>query len=390
MKYNFDDLANLRGTNSSRYIDLKEGELNLTVADMDFMVMPEILESIKNRINIKAYTYTDIDEEFFTSFISYQKKRHNNVIYRSDLLFSTSVIASLDTILDAYTKNNDKVMMFTPIYNVFYSCLSNHHLDIISIPFLEINNRYEIDFPLLENKLKQDDIKLFILCNPHNPSGKIYKKEELDKIIYLMKKYDILIVSDEIHSDIVDVDKQYYSLINYFDIYHKIIVLNSASKAFNLAGMQSSIVIIRDEIIRNRIEKELYKNDVGEPNFIGPYASIGAWKYGLDYNYELRLYLNNNKKYLSSLNLDKKYGLILIDGGATYLLWYKIPSSFSNSEQFATFFYQEEGIKVSPGSIYGKEGENFIRINIATSLANIKLLGFKLDRFLDKYKKIDE
>ncbi len=382
MKYNFDITANLKGTNSSRFITLKEGELNLTVADMDFNVLPEIVTALKNRIDIRAYTYTDIDEEFFASFISYQKKRHNNIIYRTDLLFSTSVIASLDTILDSYTKEGDKAMMFTPIYNVFYSCLNNHHLKIISLPFIDNNNRYEINFPLLENVLSNENIKLFILCNPHNPGGYIYSRDELDKIVTLMKKYNVLLISDEIHSDISDIDKEYYSLINYFDIYHKIIVLNSASKAFNLAGMQSSLIIIHDEDIRNTIEKELYKNDVGEPNFFGPYASIAAWKYGLKYNEELRLYLKKNKDYLSSLDLDKKYGLILYDGGGTYLLWYKLPSFFKNDDEFVELFYKEEGIKVSPGSIYGKEGINFIRINIATSLSNIKLLGYKLDKFL--------
>ncbi len=384
MKYNFDDIANLRGTDSSRYLNIKNDELNLTIADMDFKVLPEIIKALEERISIGAFPYSEVPEEFFTSFISYQKKRHNNIIKRSNLLFSTSVIASLDSILDVYTDKGDKVLMFMPIYNTFYSCLKNHDLEVVSCPFIEKGNEYQIDFSLLEELVKKNDIKILLLCNPHNPGGKIFSKDEIDRIIKIVKDNNILLISDEIHSGITDPDKEYYSLCNYFNDYKNIIILNSASKAFNLAGMQASILIISDEEIREKVKRQLYKNDVGEPNSFGCYASIKAWEYGLEYNKELRTYLKKNKDYLSSLSLEKKYSLKLIDGGSTYLLWFKVPLIFKDGDEFVKDFYNEEKIKVSPGSIYGIEGKNFIRINTATSFKNIKTLSAKLDNFLSK------
>ncbi len=387
MKYNFDKIANLHKSNSSRYLNLKENELNLTIADMDFMVLPEVEEALLNRINIKAYPYSEVPEEFFTSFIEFQKKRHGNEIVRETLLFSTSVIASVDAVFDAFLKKGDKVIMFTPMYNAFYSCLNNRGLEIVSCPFLERGNEYQIDFPLLEKLIKENDIKLFLLANPHNPGGKIFSQKEVKKIVHLAKEKDLLLLSDEIHSDITDPDKEYYSLVHYFSDYKNIIVLNSASKSFNLAGMQSSIVIIDDISLRESIRKQLYKNDVGEPNFFGPYASAASWRNGLEYNKELREYLKGNKDYLSSLTFEKKYGFKLIDGGSTYLLWYKVPSYFLDGDEFTKLFYLEEGIKVAPGSIYGVEGKDFVRINIASNRENIKILGDKLDKFLSSHQK---
>ena len=384
MKYNFDEIAILRGTNSSRFLALKENELNLTIADMDFKILPEIEAILQERIAIGAYPYSEVPEHFFKSFISYQKARHNNNLFREQLLFSTSVIASLDSLLDVFLKKNDKMVMFTPIYNTFYSCLKNHELEILSCPFKEIKNEYQIDFGYLEKLFEENEIKLFLLCNPHNPAGKIFSKDEIDKIVSLCKEKNILLVSDEIHSDITDLNKEYYSLIHYFKDYKNIIVLNSASKAFNLAGMHSSIVIVDDKDIRDRLSSQLYKNDVGEPNFFGPYASLAAWSSGLEYNYQLREYIEENKKYLLSLSLEKKYSMKLIDGGATYLLWFKVPSQFKDGDEFASLFYLEEGIKVSPGSLYGGEGKNFIRVNIATNRENIKTFASRLIHFLDK------
>ncbi len=384
MKYNFDKIAHLKGTNSSRYLNAKENDLNLTIADMDFKTLPEVEAILHDRISIGAYPYSEVPEQFFNSFISYQKARHNNILCREQLLFSTSVIASLDSLLDIFLKKNEKMVMFTPIYNTFYSCLKNHDLEILSCPFKEIKNEYQIDFVLLEKLFNENDIKLFLLCNPHNPGGKIFSKDEIDKIVSLCKEKDILLVSDEIHSDITDLNKEYYSLIHYFKEYKNIIVLNSVSKAFNLAGMHSSIVIVDDKDIRDRLRSQLYKNDVGEPNFFGPYASIAAWSNGLEYNYQLRGYIEENKKYLLSLSLEKKYSLKLIDGGATYLLWFKVPPQFKDGDEFAYLFYLEEAIKVSPGSLYGCEGKDFIRVNIATNKENIKTFASRLIRFFDK------
>lgn len=152
--------------------------------------------------------------------------------------------------------------------------------------------------------------------------------------------------------------------------------------------MHASILIISNNEIREKIKRQLYKNDVGEPNAFGAYASIKAWQCGLDYNSELRTYLKKNKDYLSSFSFDKKYSLKLIDGGSTYLLWYKVPPIFKDGDEFAKEFYNEEKIRVSPGSLYGIEGKNFIRVNIATSFNNITTLAAKLDSFLSKrFKK---
>lgn len=383
MKYNFDDIANLYNSSSSRYDGLKKDELALSIADMDFKVLPEIADCLRNRISIEAYPYVDVPEEFYDSFINYSFKRHNLKIKRDWLIFSTSVIASLDNIFSLFLNESDSIALFSPIYNTFYSCINNHKLNLAEIPFILNKDKYEIDFLALNKTFESNKIKLFLLCNPHNPGGKIFSYDEVKKIVDLAKQYNVIVLSDEIHCDISDPDKEYCSLLNFINQFDNLIVLNSASKSFNLAGLQTSVVICPNSSLKERIKKELYKNDVGEPNFFGPYASLSAWKYGLEWNKELRMYLYQNKQYLNSLNL-AQYGVTIVDGGATYLLWLKLPERFKSSNEFIKDLYLKKGIKVCPGIIYGKDGEGFIRINIATSLKNVVTFA---NRFIDYIKK---
>lgn len=383
MKYNFDDIANLYNSSSSRYDGLKKDELALSIADMDFKVLPEIADCLRNRISVEAYPYVDVPEEFYDSFINYSFKRHNLKIKRDWLIFSTSVIASLDNIFSSFLNESDSIALFSPIYNTFYSCINNHKLNLVEIPFILNKDKYEIDFLALNKTFESNKIKLFLLCNPHNPGGKIFSYDEVKKIVDLAKQYNVIVLSDEIHCDISDPDKEYCSLLNFINQFDNLIVLNSASKSFNLAGLQTSVVICPNSSLKERIKKELYKNDVGEPNFFGPYASLSAWKYGLEWNKELRMYLYQNKQYLNSLNL-AQYGVTIVDGGATYLLWLKLPERFKSSNEFVKDLYLKKGIKVCPGIIYGKDGEGFIRINIATSLKNVVTFA---NRFIDYIKK---
>ncbi len=384
MKYNFDDLADLRNNSFSRYSEVTSGQLSMSIADMDFKVLPEIREALKKRIDIGAFGYLDVPEGFYCAFIDWERKRHNIEVSREWLLFSTSVIASIDCIFSRFSKPNDGIVMFTPIYNTFYSCIHNHDLKLFPCPFMEKSNNYEINFSLLEKILSKNDIKIFLLANPHNPGGKIFTKEEINKIVMLAKKYNVLLISDEIHSDIIISDTDYTSLIDSFNEYKNIIVLNSASKSFNLAGMQASIVIVKDLNLRTSLSKELYKNDVGEPNCLGVFASSTAWTHGLEWNKQLCYYLKQNLDIINSYNF-AKFGLYLISGGATYLLWFKVPSNFKDGEHFQKSFFKEESILISSGFIFGKEGINHIRINIASSKKNIIRLCESLERFLAKY-----
>lgn len=383
MKYNFNEIAALRNKSFSRYADVGKEELSMSIADMDFKVLPEIIDVLNERINIGSFGYLDVPEDFYYAFMHWEKVRHNIELSREWLIFSTSVIASIDCIFSKFSKPGDGVIMFTPIYNTFYSCIRNHQLNLLSCPFVKKSFEYQIDFSLFEALLEEEDIKFLLLANPHNPGGKIFTIGEINKIVMLAKKHNVLIISDEIHSDIILSNTEYTSLINWFDEYENIIVLNSASKSFNLAGTQSSIAIVKDFALRRDLANELYKRDVGEPNCFGVFASIAAWQYGLKWNQELCAYLKENKEIIASYNLDK-LGLHLIKGEATYLLWFKIPSRFKDGEAFQKRFYKQEGILISPGNIFGEEGKNYIRINIATSKKNIIRLCESLNRFLTK------
>lgn len=379
-KYNFDDIADRRNTNSLKW-NVLDNELPMWVADMDFKVLPEIHDAIIKRATINAFGYSEIPDEYYDSYIYWWKSHHDVTLKRENLVFVTGVISGLDTIFKYLLNDGDKVLMFSPNYNVFYSCLNNNRLIPVIYNFEYSNYSYSLDFSKIEQLIIDNKPKAFLLCNPHNPFGMIFDDEQIKGFINLCKKYNLLLISDEIHIDIKENIAKTVSVLKYH-FYNNVIALLSPSKAFNLAGLQSAVIATYNNEIRDVLQSGVYKEDVGEPNFFAVDVTIAAFKYGDEYNKQLNDYISRNKKYLEEFVKKEMPTLHVINGNATYLMWIDISSVSNDSVVFTQQLRNKTGLYVSNGFQYGENGKTFIRINVATSLENVKMCCEKLKAFV--------
>ena len=382
MKYNFDKIVDRRKTNSIKWGGKFNNELEMWIADMDFAVLPEIKNAILKKVEKDAYGYCYPTEEYFKSYISWFKSHHNLVIDKDWMIFSTGVVASIDTILKRVAKPGEEVVMFTPIYNVFFNCIRNNGLETLPCSLLYENGKYAIHWSKLEELLQRSTVKVLLLCNPHNPCGVIFSKEDLIRLCELCYKNNVLIISDEIHCDITDPKKEYVPILSCST--EDIIALVSPTKAFNLAGIQTSVIIIPDSVLKDTIERGIGADDNGDPNTFAIEAAIAAYKYGDEWNKQVREYIFKNKTYVKRFLSKEIPGLEVRGGDATYLMWVNIGEYSKDSEEFVHKLQEETGLHLAAGSIYGSEGNTFVRINVATSLENVKDCCRRLKAFLIK------
>ena len=381
--YNFDEIVNRKGTDSYKW-DVKDNELPMWVADMDFAVLPEVVTAIQKRLEVPAFGYCGVPKEYYESYRSWWKRNHQVDLSIDDMTFSSGVVASIDSIFKHIVPTGSGVIIQTPVYHVFEHCIKNNGLKVANNKLLYDGKDYRIDFDNLEQLLKNENNKLFLLCNPHNPVGRIWSEEELKKIISLCEKYDVLLLSDEIHCDIAEPGYAYNSVLKYSD---KAIALFAPSKVFNLASLHCSVVVCRDHELLKRIEEGLGQDDLGEPNYFGPYGTIAAFTHGDEWVKEMNEYVFNNKRYMNEFIKKELPKLHLVDNKATYLLWLDISSYSSDSVYFAKRLREKTGLFVSCGKQFGPGGETFLRINVATSLKNVKDACNRLKTFIqEEYK----
>ena len=377
-RYNFDQIVDRKGTDSYKW-DVQDNELPMWVADMDFAVLPEVVTAIKERLEIPAFGYCGVPKEYYEAYCSWWKRNHHVDLTIDDMTFSSGVVASIDSIFKHIVPKGSGVIIQTPVYHVFEHCIKNNGLKTINNQLLYDGRNYHIDFDNLEQLMKDENNKLFLLCNPHNPVGRIWSEEELKKIVSLCEKYDVLLLSDEIHCDIAEPGYEYNSILKYSD---KAIALFAPSKVFNLASLHCSCVVSKDHDLLKRIEEGLGQDDLGEPNYFGPYGSIAAFNHGDEWVKEMNEYVFYNKRYINDFLQRELPKLHLVDNKATYLLWLDISAYTNDSEEFAKRLREETGLFVSNGKQFGKGGETFLRINVATSLDNVKDACNRLKKFV--------
>ena len=381
-KYDFDQLVNRKDSYSVKWNDKKDNILPMWVADMDFHVLPDIKECIQKTSEVDAYGYIEVPEEYFSAYQSWWKKQHDIDISVTNMTFSTGVLASIDSILKHLLPPHSKVLVQKPVYHVFFSCIKNNGHEVVNNPLVFSNNEYSIDFNLLEKQLKDGEIEAFLLCNPHNPVGRIWSGEELKTIADLCEKYHVLLISDEIHGDIVEPGYRYNSILKYSN--HAIALL-APTKIFNIAAIQSSVVATFDKELLNKISIGLGQDDLGEANYFAPDVTIAAFNKGEQWVKELNEYLYKNKLFIKEYIEEHLPQLSLVDNHATYLLWLDISHYSHDSEAFAKALKEETGLWVSQGKQFGEGGESFLRINIATSLKNVKDACSRLKTFINKH-----
>lgn len=381
-KYNFDNVVNRVNTGSLKY---SEGPnvLPMWVADMDFHVLPEIKESILKTAEVDAYGYKETMDDYFKAYQSFYKRRHNVYFEVEDSIFSLGVVASIDSIFRHHLKKSDKVLVFTPVYHIFFHCIDNNGLKMVELSLKYEDHKYSLDLNEVEKVIKNEDIKALLLCNPNNPTGNIYTLEELNTLAKLCFENDVLLISDEIHGEIVDNDTKYNPILKADTKYlTNVVALYSGSKVFNIAGLQSSLIVTKNKKLRESIQDGVYKDDIGEPNYFAVNANIAAFTRSDDYIYELNDYIFENKKYVEEFLNENLPHLIYIKTKATYLLWVDISYYSNDSVKFAIDLKRKTGLYVSNGTQFKGNGNNFIRINVATSLANVKLAMNKLKDYI--------
>ncbi|MCR5127627.1 MAG: aminotransferase class I/II-fold pyridoxal phosphate-dependent enzyme, partial [Lachnospiraceae bacterium] len=241
-KYNFDKVIDRRTSWAEKW-DVRDGELPMWIADMDFETAPEIKEALLSRLEVGAYGYTYLPEEWYDAYISWWKRRHHLKIAKEELIFSTGVIPTISSSVRKLTTPNENVVILTPVYNIFYNCIINNGARVLESRLFKKDGNWEINFEDLERKLADPQTSLFLFCNPHNPVGRIWAEEELGRIGELCHRYGVTVLSDEIHCDITDPGKEYVPFASASELCRNISITAIApSKAFNLAGMATSAV----------------------------------------------------------------------------------------------------------------------------------------------------
>lgn len=377
-KYNFDVTIDRRGLPTYKW-DVKENELPMWVADMDFGTLPEVVNAIKSQADISAYGYSYCPKEYFEAYQGWWKRNHDVDLDPSWMTFSNGVIASLDSILKHILPKGSCVLIQVPVYHVFARCIANNGHTVLTNKLVFKNNDYQIDFKDLEEKLSLDNTKAMVFCNPHNPVGRIWTKEEIKKIADLCDKHNVLLISDEIHCDIVEPGYKYVPALS---VTKNAITLLAPSKVFNMAAIHSSIVVCPNKELLNKIEDGLGKDDVGEPNYFASAATIAAFTNGDEWVKELNDYVYKNKKYIEKFLKEELPNITLVDSHATYMVWMNISYYTKDSENFANKLRKETGLFVSNGKQFGEGGETFLRINLATSLDNVKDACQRLKNFV--------
>lgn len=363
MNYNFDNLVNRKNTNSLKW-DTGHDELPMWVADMDFLVAKPISDAIEKRAKHGIYAYTSIPDKWYDAYINWWNSRHNLSLKKENLLFSNGVMPTISSIIRAFSDVDDKILIQTPVYHVFFFVIENNDRQVVENELIYKDDTYYIDYEDLDKKLK--DVKIMLLCNPHNPVGRLWTKDELEKIGQLCKKHGVILVADEIHCDLVNPGLEY---VPYFSLDKSLtdnaFMCMSPTKTFNIAGLQSSAAYATNSNLFEGLKKQLLNDQYIMPNVFAIDSVIVAFNECADWLDNLNEYLYENKMLVLNFIEEELPMLKYVTSEATYLLWIDCNEIDCDYEEFYEKLRYQYGLYISPGLQFGKCGDGFIRMNIA-------------------------
>lgn len=385
MQYNFDEVINRRGTNSVKWDLCAPDILPMWVADMDFKTAPVITESLQKTISTGIYGYSLVPDAFYESVISWWIKQHNFTIQKEWLLATTGVLPSLSAIIRTFVKPGENVILQTPVYNHFFSTLENCGSTVLQNDLLYDDGIYNIDFEDLETKAADPETKLLLLSNPHNPIGRVYERAELEKICQICSKHNVMVVSDEIHSDLVFEPKKLTPFIEVSTQYNlNAVSCGSPCKTFNLSGLPISYLVSQNKELLDKVQQNLDIQDTLYPNFVAVNALIASYSHGDVWVNDLKSYLVENYKCLIDFCTENLPQVKIIPLNATYLVWLDFGFLNQNATQISQMLLEEENLWLNAGTMYGTSGEGFLRMNIACPRV-LLLEGLdRLKRFYDR------
>ena len=370
--YDFNKEVNRRKSNSLKW-DVPENELPMWVADMDFETAPVVTEAIKARIDKGVFGYNIVPEEWAKAYQYWWKEYHDFDIEEDWLVFATGVVPIISSTVRKLTTPGENVLIQTPVYNIFFNSILNNGRNVLESPLTYTDGKYDMDFKDLESKLSNPQTTLMILCNPHNPVGKIWDRAALARVGELCKKYHVTVISDEIHCDLTAPDMEYVPFASVSDVCKDISVTCIApTKAFNIAGLQTAAVMIPDDNLRHKVWRALNTDEVAEPNTLAVDAAIAAFTKGHDWLVELREYIQGNKEQVVEYLKAELPDITVVSTDATYLLWLDCEGITNNSKELADHIRKTTGLYLTEGLEYGESGRCFLRLNVACTRKNLK------------------
>ena len=384
--YDFDSITDRRSTYASKW-DIGENELPMWIADMDYQLAPEIREALQRRLDNGIFGYTDIPDIWYEAYQNWWKTRHDFAIEKDWLIFTTGVIPAISSAVRKLTTPAENVLIQSPVYNIFYSTVRNQGRNVLENKLVYRNGQYDIDWEDLEQKLADKQTSLMLLCNPHNPVGKIWDLETLRRIGDLCEKYGVKVISDEIHCDVTDPGTSYVPFASASETCARISVTCLApTKCFNMAGLHTAAVMAPDPFLRHKMWRCLNSDDIAEPNAFAIDAAVTAFNEGGAWLDAMRAYTCENKKRVREAVAAAFSDVKVIDSEATYLQWIDCSALTDDTTELTAFLRKETGLILSRGGQYGSGGEAFMRLNAACPRAILEDGISRLIRGIQAYK----
>ena len=360
-EYDFQTVIDRHSTNSLKW-DLFDDDYPMWVADMDFMVAPNIQQAILKRASHPVFGYSIVPDSLFEAYINWWDRRYGLEMSRDEMLYATGVMPSISSMIRCLTDVGDEILIQSPVYHVFFYVIEDNNRKVLENELIFRDGKYEIDFDDLDEKLSK--VKMMILCNPQNPVGKIWSKEELGKIGELCKKHDVILISDEIHCDLTDPGTSYNPFMTSSD-YNNTILCISPSKSFNVAGFQSSVVYTKNPELLEKIRTQLHVDNSDSCNVFAVSAVEAAYNESEDWLEELKEVIFENKQIVKDYLENELPVIKLVECDATYLLWLDCTALNVSSKVLSEFLRSNQGLFLSSGSDFGQIGDGFLRLNIA-------------------------
>lgn len=381
MKYDFDKTIDRRATNSYKWDSAPEGVLPMWVADMDFRTAPAIIDALQKRVAHGIFGYTRVPDAYYDAVTSWFSRRHGWDIDREWIIYTSGVVPAVSAVIKALTVPGDKVIVQTPVYNCFFSSIRNNGCEIVSNPLRRTADTYEMDFDALERCAADPRAKVMLLCNPHNPAGRVWTPDELTRLGNICLRNGVTVVADEIHCELVYQGFKYTPFASLSDAFlHRSVTCVSPSKAFNIAGLQIANIVAFDNDLRSRIDKAININEVCDVNPFGVAATIAAYNEGEEWLNQLVDYLHGNYEAMAEFCRCElpEFPITRLEG--TYLVWMDCSSLGIPSDALEHALLEDARLWLNAGTMYGAEGEGYMRWNIACP-RSVMLDG--LNRFLN-------
>ena len=375
MKYNFDEEVERRGTGCVKWDEGPSADvIPLWVADMDFKAAPAILDAVKRRAAHGVFGYTVVEEDYYEAIISWFQRRHKWSIQREEILYTTGVVPAMSVAIKALTMPGEKVLILSPDYNCFFSSVRNNGCEVLETALKRVDDTFEVDWADFEVKCSDEKTTVFLLCNPHNPCGRVWTKAELERMNDICLKHSVKVVSDEIHCELIMPGYKFQPFAAVSDnCRQNSVILNSPSKSFNIAGLQAANIICAQPEWRRRLDRAININEVCDLNPFGPVALKAAYNESEEWIDELNQYLWKNYCFLRDFIEERlpQWKLCRLEG--TYLPWVDISAMGITAQQLCDRLLNEAKVWINPGTMYGPQtGEGYVRFNIATQRSRLE------------------